>query len=155
MAAEHIEAQYIKCIYVQQVFLYGDSLKAELVAVVVPDPDALAKWAKDNNHAGDIKVRATRASCFLFLSCFLQQLCNTPAVRDFILAEMNKTGKEQKLKGFEFAKAIYLESEPFSPENDLLTPTFKPKRPQLKNRYEPQISALYKELDAKPKPAEK
>lgn len=95
-------------------------------------------------------------------------------MKEFILAEMNKTGKEQKLKGFEFARAIHLEPEPFSPENDLLTPTFKPKRPQvgerkkefgcwfrltlimqLKNRYEPQITALYKELDSKPKPTEK
>lgn len=64
--------------------------------------------------------------------CFLSQaLCQLPAVKEFILAEMNKTGKEQKLKGFEFARAIYLEPEPFSPENDLLTPTFKPKRPQV------------------------
>ncbi len=53
-----------------------------------------------------------------------------------------------------FTRAIYLEPEPFSPENDLLTPTFKPKRPQLKNRYEPQIAALYKELDSKPKKQE-
>jgi hypothetical protein len=42
---------------------------------------------QDNNTAGDIK-----------------QLCATPAVREFVFAEMNKTGKEQKLKGFEFAK---------------------------------------------------
>jgi long-chain acyl-CoA synthetase len=46
VAAEHIEAQYIKNIYVQQVFLYGDSLKAELVAIVVPDTEVLLKWAK-------------------------------------------------------------------------------------------------------------
>jgi long-chain acyl-CoA synthetase len=56
---------------------------------------------------------------------------------------------------FVCVQAIHLEAEPFSPENDLLTPTFKPKRPQLKNRYEAEISALYKELDAKPKPTEK
>ena len=56
MAAEHIEAQYIKNIYVQQVFLYGDSLKAELVAIVVPDAEVLVKWAAANGHAGDIKV---------------------------------------------------------------------------------------------------
>jgi long-chain acyl-CoA synthetase len=71
VAAEHVEAQYIKvgrflvftflmfsqCIYVQQCFIYGDSLKAELVAIVVPDNEVLLKWAK------------ARFSClFLFLS---------------------------------------------------------------------------------------
>ncbi len=84
----------------------------------------------------------------------IKQLCANEKVREFVFNEMNKTGKENKLKGFEFARAIHLEPEPFSPENDLLTPTFKPKRPQLKNHYEPQIAALYKELDAKPKKAE-
>jgi long-subunit acyl-CoA synthetase (AMP-forming) len=31
---------------VQQCFIYGDSLKAELVAIVVPDTEVLLKWAK-------------------------------------------------------------------------------------------------------------
>jgi long-chain acyl-CoA synthetase len=92
---------------------------------------------QDAGHEGDVKA-----------------LCASEKVREFLLAEMNKTGKENKLKGFEFARAIHLEAEPFSPENDLLTPTFKPKRPQLKNHYEPQIASLYKELDSKPKKAE-
>ncbi len=137
VAAEHVEAQYIKCIYVQQCFIYGDSLKAELVAVVVPDAEVLVKWAAGAGIEGDAKA-----------------LCANEKVREFVFAEMTKTGKENKLKGFECARAIHLEAEPFSPENDLLTPTFKPKRPQLKNHYEAQIAALYKELDAKPKRAE-
>ena len=41
---------------------------------------------------------------FVILFYVKKALCANPAVRDFILAEMNKTGKEQKLKGFEFAK---------------------------------------------------
>ena len=133
VAAEHVEGQYIKCIYVQQVFIYGDSFKAELVGIVVPDPDVLLKWAGENGHAGDD----------------LATLCAKKEVVEFIHAELNKTAKENKLKGFEFAKAIHVEPEPFSAENELLTPTFKPKRPQLKNHYQPQIDALYEHLQAK------
>ena len=56
---------------------------------------------------------------------------------------MEATAKEAKLKGFEIAKTIHLESALFSVENDLLTPTFKSKRPQLQKKYQAVIDAMY------------
>jgi long-subunit acyl-CoA synthetase (AMP-forming) len=40
-----------------------------------------------------------------------------------------------QLKGFEMLKAIILDPTSFSIERDLITPTFKLKRPQLLNYY--------------------
>lgn len=40
-----------------------------------------------------------------------------------------------QLKGFEIVKAVYLDPQPFDMERDLLTPTFKKKRPQLLKYY--------------------
>lgn len=52
-------------------------------------------------------------------------------------------GKADKLKGFEIVKSILLDTEGFSVENDLLTPSFKLKRPQLQIKFQSQIDAMY------------
>ena len=49
------------------------------------------------------------------------------------------------LQGFEQVRALHLDKEQFSVEKDLLTPTFKLKRPQLLKHYQAQVDAMYKE----------
>ena len=43
---------YVRSPYVAQAYLYGDSLKAACVAIIVPDEDVLMKWATENNVTG-------------------------------------------------------------------------------------------------------
>ena len=134
IAPEKIENVYAKNTLLAQIYLHGDSLQSALVAIVVPDPEALAVLvAKIPSVAGK--------------KLSYQELFKHPDIRAAILAEMDKTGRKGGLRGFEFARSIYLESEPFSMENDLLTPTFKIKRPQAAKFYESQIAAMYEELD--------
>ncbi|KAH9689254.1 Long chain acyl-CoA synthetase 7 (peroxisomal) [Citrus sinensis] len=142
VAPEKIENVYAKCKFVLQCFIYGDSFNSCLVAIVAVDPDVLKDWAASQG----IKV----IYCFSFRanSHFedLEQLCNDPRARAAVLAEMNAVGKEGQLRGFEYAKAVTLMPEPFSVENGLLTPTFKIKRPQAKERFAKAISNMYAEL---------
>jgi hypothetical protein len=42
----------------RQVWVYGDSYQAKLVAVVHPKPGALKAWAKENGRAGALDVNA-------------------------------------------------------------------------------------------------
>jgi hypothetical protein len=44
---DKLESAYVKSPFVAQIFIYGSSLKASLVAVVVPDPGILLPWAKE------------------------------------------------------------------------------------------------------------
>ncbi len=62
-------------------------------------------------------------------------------------------GKADKLKGFELIKKVYLDDKPWTIEDDLLTPTFKLKRPQLQKKYQADIDALYKAINATTKEA--
>ena len=52
VAPEKIEMIYVRSVYVAQAYLYGDSLKAACVAIIVPDEEVLMKWATDNNITG-------------------------------------------------------------------------------------------------------
>ena len=54
---------------------------------------------------------------------------------------------QNKLKGFEFPKALHIESVAFTEEANLLTPTFKAKRPQMRAHYEGVIDQLYETLN--------
>jgi long-chain acyl-CoA synthetase len=126
VAAEKVENVYVTCEYVAQSFVYGDSLQSCVVAVVVPDFDALSKWANENGKSSDPK-----------------ELVSDKETAAFILKMMTATGREAKLHGFELAKAVYLVTEPFSVENDLLTPSFKLKRHQAKKKFQANIDSMY------------
>jgi long-chain acyl-CoA synthetase len=43
---------------------------------------------------------------------------------------------------------VFLDPSPFTVENELMTPTFKLKRPQLAKHYARQIDEMYAELKA-------
>ena len=128
-SVEYLEGVYIRSPFVSQVWVYGSSFKRFLVAVVVPDTDVLMPWAQQNNVAGDVK-----------------SLCSDDRINKLILDDITRIGKEAKLHGFEFVKAIHLTSEPFSVENDLTTPTFKLKRPQLLTYFKTQVDEMYAKI---------
>lgn len=47
------------------------------------------------------------------------------------------------LQGFEMVRKIHLDAEQFTVEENLITPTFKLKRPQLLQHYKAQVDAMY------------
>ena len=55
IAPEKIENVYVTCSLVAQAYVYGDSLKAALVAIIVPDEEILMKWAAENGKEGSFQ----------------------------------------------------------------------------------------------------
>lgn len=133
IAVEKVEGVYKMNSNVEQIWVYGNSFESCLVAVVVPTNKALKELGKEAGAPANASD---------------EELCRNAGVKKALLASLTQTGKEGKLKGFEQVKAIYVESpdQAFSVENELLTPTFKLKRPQLQKHYEPEIASMYAAL---------
>ena len=121
----------MKCSGVSQLYIHGESIKASLVAIVVPDEDATKAWGAKNNMA----------------SASFKEIASSDAFRAGILAELQSFGKSNGLKGFELPRAIFIETTPFSIENDLLTPSFKVKRHDVRKRYTATFTELYKGIN--------
>ncbi|KAI3707108.1 hypothetical protein L6452_25333 [Arctium lappa] len=127
VAVENLENVYGLVPAIDEVWIYGNSFESCLVAVVHPNKHAIESWAHAYDISGDFG-----------------SLCENPKAKDYILGELNRIGKEKKLKGFEFIKAVHLDPVPFDIDRDLVTPTMKKKRPQLLKYYQGIIDDMYK-----------
>ncbi|GAU12483.1 hypothetical protein TSUD_230160, partial [Trifolium subterraneum] len=119
VAVENLENIFSQVPSIESIWVYGNSFEAFLVAVVTPSKQALEHWAEENGISMDFN-----------------SLCEDSRAKSYILEELSKIGKEKKLKGFEFIKAVHLDPVPFDMERDLITPTYKKKRPQLLKYYQ-------------------
>lgn len=121
IAVEYLESVYSRTEIVEQIWVYGSSTESSLVAVVIPK----SSWRREQ---GDITTEQAKSE---------------------MLKQLRSTGSDAKLKGFEMIKAVFLDDEEFSIENDLLTPTFKPKRAQLQKKYQDHLTRMYQSLSTK------
>jgi long-chain acyl-CoA synthetase len=128
VSAEKIENVINQSLLIGQSFVYGDSFQTYLVAIVVPDEEPVRAWAESN-----IPDSVNN----------LSDLCKREELRSEVMSEIERLSKLNGLHGFETIKAVYLEPNIFSVEKDLVTPTFKLKRQQLKNYYSKQIEDMY------------
>lgn len=109
IAPEKLENIYAQCPIIHQVFVYGDSLQHYLVGVIVPDPHHTKSFAESHGISED-------------------EALSHPDYKANIIKEMDVKAREYALSSLERVKKLYLTKEPFSTENDIITPTFKIKR---------------------------
>jgi long-chain acyl-CoA synthetase len=123
VAPAPIEEQITLSPYIAQCMVHGAD-RPHNVALVVPDMEALQKWA----HGQGIAASG-------------EALLGHQQVRQLIQTELERATQDGK--GFERIRNFALISEAFSLDNDLLTPTLKVKRRNVLKRYEAQLNALY------------
>uniref|UniRef100_A0A5B6Z3S2 Long-chain-fatty-acid--CoA ligase n=1 Tax=Davidia involucrata TaxID=16924 RepID=A0A5B6Z3S2_DAVIN len=127
VAVENLENVYGLVPDIDSIWIYGNSFESFLVAIINPNKQALERWAEENGLSGDFN-----------------SICENPKAKEYMLGELVRIAKEKKLKGFEFVRAVHLDPVPFDMDRDLLTPTFKKKRPQLLKYYQNVIDRMYK-----------
>ncbi|CAN1254390.1 Long chain acyl-CoA synthetase 4 [Linum perenne] len=132
VAVENLENIYGATPAIDSIWVYGNSFESFLVGVVNPNRQYLEKWGQDNG-----------------INEHFHTLCINPKAIEHTLQELTRIGKAKKLKGFELLKAIHLEPVAFDVESDLLTPTYKKKRPQLLKYYQIVVDNLYKSVTSK------
>ena len=73
-----------------QVFVHGESLKASIVAIVVPDPETLDSWCASRSVEGTY-----------------EELCKNPKVSKLVLDDLLAVGKLRHLHGFELVSGTF------------------------------------------------
>ena len=108
---------------ISQVMVAGDK-RPYMVALIVPDAEWALQWARDNDEKFDMEA--------------LQDL---PAFRSAMKTAIDRTNLDlsviEKIRKFTFA------DEPFSVDNNMMTPTMKIRRVQIREVYQERLDALY------------
>jgi fatty acid CoA ligase FadD9 len=112
-----LEAVYGGHPSVRQIFVYGNSARSYLLAVIVPTDDALA------SVGGDVG-----------------------AVKSLLSDALQRIARDAGLQSHEVPRDFIVETTPFTLENGLLTGIRKLARPQLKAHYGSALEQLYSDL---------
>ncbi|ORX55841.1 acetyl-CoA synthetase-like protein [Piromyces finnis] len=135
VAPEKIENVLINHELVEQAFVHGESLQNSLVGVIVPDEPEIRQYALNTLQVAEADTMP------------LKDLYSNPELKKAMLTELDKHCRANDLKGFECLRNIVFETEPFSTENNLLTPVFKLKRNVAIKKYRKAIDQMYLEME--------
>ncbi len=113
-----LEAAFGDSPLVRQIYVYGNSARPYLLAVVVPSEDALSTYG--GRHSAELK----------------------PAIS----ASLKDAARRAGLQSYEIPRDFIVETTPFTLENGLLTGIRKLAWPRLKERYGPELEARYVDL---------
>ncbi|XP_021768691.1 long chain acyl-CoA synthetase 1-like [Chenopodium quinoa] len=129
VALEYLEKVYSITPIVEDIWVYGDSFKSMLVAVVVPNEDNTKKWAAQNGCKGTFT-----------------DFCSLKEFRNYVLSELTVAAERNKLRGFEHVKGVVIEPQTFELIPSLMTPTMKKRRDKMLKHYQAEIDDLYNTL---------
>ena len=117
---EYVSPERIENVYLgastllSSAFVHGDGIESCLVAVLGVDPETFAPFASKVLGGKPISAKDVEA---------VRTAAKDPRVRAAILAVIDKIGKKNNFNGFERVRNVCLDVEPFTVENELLTPT--------------------------------
>ncbi|KAJ6107673.1 hypothetical protein N7523_008996 [Penicillium sp. IBT 18751x] len=119
--------------YLAQAYVHGDSMQTFLVGIFGVAPDTFAPFASKvlGREIAQTDIDAIKAAL------------TDEKIRKAVLRDLERVAKKHKFQGYERVKNVSLRLEPFTVENNLLTPTLKLKRPPTVKAYREVLDQLY------------
>ena len=130
ISPEKIENKLGNCKYIEQIFIYGDSLQNYLVGILVPKSKDVIEFLKKKGIENVSKEN------------YKDFFEDEDLIKD-ILNEINDFSRKNDIKGFEIIKKVYLSKEAFTIDNNLLTTTLKIRRHIAKKYFLNEIEKMY------------
>lgn len=116
VTVSRLESVFVTSPRIRQIYVYGNSERAYLLAVIVPAEGALA------------------------------QAADAEELKRLLAESLQEVGRRSELEPYEIPRDFVVETEPFSTANGLISEIRKNLRPRLKERYGAELEALYEEL---------
>ncbi|VBB31671.1 unnamed protein product [Acanthocheilonema viteae] len=139
VSPEQIENVYLQHPLVKQIFIYGSTIHAYLIAVAVVDVEKLHADIQKSNEMSEFVNFSTKSQ----LSA--KEYLSDRNVRRYFLIKLRKFGSSKGLSSMEQVRNIYLLEEEFTVEAGLLTPTLKIIRNKLGNKFKDILDGMYSE----------
>jgi len=128
IALEKLESAYRNCSWLDTLIVYVDGLRYHCIVVGVPNRPRLTAWARDNGlDDSDFGV-----------------LIQEQAVNDLILKDLQAIGKAKNMRSIEIIRAVSLQAEEWTPQNNMLTAAMKLNRTFIIKAFHKQIEETYK-----------
>lgn len=123
VAPQRVEGMLTLQSEILQAMVYGDR-RPYLVGLVVPDPEWAAEWAEAHGRADDVATLRT-----------------DPDFHRAVAAAVDRVNGQ--LSVVEKVRRIILAEEPFTVENEMMTPSLKIRRHVIRHKYGPKLDSLY------------
>ena len=132
-----IEDACVRSIYIDQIMLVGQDQRA-LGGLIVPNLETLQQWVTAQNLSLKLPELNSSPESVAQSDLYHQAIINL--YRNELNREIkNRPGyrADDRIAGFRFV------AEPFSPDNGMMTQTFKVKRPQVMARYQSLVEEIF------------
>ena len=130
-----VESLLKTCPLVENICVYGDSLKSYCVALLVPDRNKLTCLAEKLGIVNEGENRENEAD--------FETLCANKDLVKNVLAELRAHGKKAGLEKFELPASLTICTELWTPESGLVTAAFKLKRKPIQDYYQKELKKMY------------
>ena len=126
-----LEAVYNKSKYINQILIYGNSFKNNIIGVVTLDKKAAAELLQLGRDAN------------------VSEMIKSELLRTEIEKDLERLATEAQFNSLEKVKYFILSPEDFTIENEMMTPNLKMVRKQIEKHFKKEIDELYESIPIK------